>query len=297
MSKAADEMTQEVTEITIDGEKRHFDISDPVLPKWIEDKAFVSGNFPYQDKLKRKHYEEELQLLQIELVKLQQWQKGSGEKIICLFEGRDAAGKGGTIQAIRENMQPRRARIIALPKPNDREQGEWYYQRYIRHFPTAGEITLFDRSWYNRAGVETVMGFCSEQETKRFLDETPLFEEGIVRSGIRLYKFWLNVGQEMQLKRFHDRRHSPLKYWKLSPFDILAMSKWDAYSTARDDMLKATHTKACPWRIVKSNDKRRARVNVIKSILREIDYQGKDEKLVSNLDENIISQDPLFATD
>lgn len=288
-----EDFTHPVT-ITIDGEERLFDIDDPKLPDWVADEAFRSGDYPYEDKLKRSKYEDELEALQLELVKMQAWQEKTGERIICLFEGRDAAGKGGTIKAFREYMNPRRARVVALSKPSDRERGEWYYQRYFQHFPTSGEVILFDRSWYNRAGVEPVMGFCSPEQTTKFLEETPKIEDAIVREGIRLHKFWLNVGQEMQLERFHDRRHSELKSWKLSPMDMKALERWDAYTEARDRMLRATHSDTAPWTIVKSNDKRRARLNAIRSVLSATPYDGRDEKLVSKIDDKVLGYGPNF---
>ncbi|MEM1365034.1 MAG: polyphosphate kinase 2 [Pseudomonadota bacterium] len=288
-----EDFTQPVT-IMVDGKERHFDIDDPKLPDWVADKAFESGDYPYDDKLKRSKYEKELEALQLELVKMQAWQEKTGERIICLFEGRDAAGKGGTIKAFREYMNPRRARVVALPKPSDRERGEWYYQRYFAHFPTSGEAVLFDRSWYNRAGVEPVMGFCTPEQTAKFLVETPRIEDAIVREGIRLHKFWLNVGQEMQLERFHDRRHSQLKSWKLSPMDMKALERWDAYTQARNNMLLATHTETAPWTIVKSNDKRRARLNAIRSVLSVTPYDGRDDKLVNKIDDKVLGYGPDF---
>ncbi|MEO0637290.1 MAG: polyphosphate kinase 2 [Pseudomonadota bacterium] len=288
-----DDFTHPVT-INVDGKERRFDIDDPKLPDWVEDAAFSSASYPYEDKLKRSHYEEQLEALQLELVKMQAWQERTGERIICLFEGRDAAGKGGTIKAVREYMNPRRARVVALPKPSDRERGEWYYQRYFAHFPTSGEIVLFDRSWYNRAGVEPVMGFCTPEQHAQFLEETPKIEAAIVREGIHLHKFWLNVGQEMQIERFHDRRHSELKSWKLSPMDMKALERWDEYTNARNTMLKATHTEVAPWTVIKSNDKRRARINAIRSLLASTPYDGRDEALVKQIDDKVLGYGPDF---
>ena len=279
-----------IVTLNIDGKRRRFDLDNPVLPGWVEDNTFASDGYPYKDKLKRKLYDETLEELQAELVKVLYWLEESGERVIALFEGRDAAGKGGTIGAIRENLNPRKVRSVALAKPSDVEQGQWYYQRYVDHFPTKGEMVLFDRSWYNRAGVEPVMGFCTPEQHEKFLDETPDFERMITRDGIHFFKFWLTIGQEMQLKRFHDRRHDPVKVWKLSPIDIKALTKWDDYAAARDTMFAATHTRHAPWTVVRSNDKRRARINVIRTILRALPYAGKDEAKIGRIDRKIIGR-------
>ncbi|MCI5047824.1 MAG: polyphosphate kinase 2 [Aquisalinus sp.] len=286
-------MTEPV-KLTLDGKQRTFDLNDPNLPDWIEDNTMSSGGYPYTDKLDRDDYEDQLEKLQEELVKLQFWQQKTGTRIIMVFEGRDAAGKGGTIKAMTQNMNPRHARVVALPKPSDRERGEWYFQRYVRHFPTSGEAVLFDRSWYNRAGVEPVMGFCSPEQHKTFLTEVPDFESMIVREGIHLFKFWLNVGREMQLKRFHDRRHDPLKVWKLSPIDLKALKKWDEYTNARDLMLTRTHTNHAPWTIIRSNDKRRARLNAIRHVLSALDYEAKKEKNIGEIDPVVLGEGPAF---
>ncbi|MGW9229830.1 polyphosphate kinase 2 [Pseudorhizobium sp. NPDC055634] len=277
-------------DIEIDGRRRVFDIDDPQLPDWIDEKALASGGYPYDDKMDKDDYAETLRRLQIELVKLQFWLNKSGKRMMALFEGRDAAGKGGTIFSIRAYLNPRSARLVALPKPTEAEAGQWYFQRYVAHFPTAGEIVLFDRSWYNRGVVEPVMGFCTPKQCKTFLDEVPHFEGLLVDDRIHLFKFWLNIGQEMQLKRFHDRRHDPLKIWKLSPMDIAAPTKWDEFTEARDRMLKKTHTKHAPWTVVNSNDKRRARVNVMRHILLSIDYEGRDKKAIGEIDHKILGK-------
>lgn len=277
-------------DIEIDGRRRVFDIDDPQLPDWIDEKALASGGYPYDDKMDKDDYAETLKRLQIELVKLQFWLNKSGKRMMALFEGRDAAGKGGTIFSIRAYLNPRSARLVALPKPTEAEAGQWYFQRYVAHFPTAGEIVLFDRSWYNRGVVEPVMGFCTPKQCKTFLDEVPHFEGLLVDDRIHLFKFWLNIGQEMQLKRFHDRRHDPLKIWKLSPMDIAAPTKWDEFTEARDRMLKKTHTKHAPWTVVNSNDKRRARVNVMRHILLSIDYEGRDKKAIGEIDHKILGK-------
>ncbi|WLS09815.1 polyphosphate kinase 2 [Shinella sumterensis] len=275
-------------ELDIKGKKRVFDIDDPVLPDWIEEKAFGSDDYPYDKKLDNKDYEKTLKLLQIELVKVQFWQQKTGKRIMAVFEGRDAAGKGGAIHATMSYMNPRSARIVALTKPTETERGQWYFQRYVATFPTSGEFVLFDRSWYNRAGVEPVMGFCTPEQYERFLKETPRFEKMIVSDDIHLFKFWLNIGREMQLKRFHDRRHDPLKVWKLSPMDIAALNKWDDYTEKRDRMLKETHSDHAPWTVIRANDKRRARINLIRHILTTLDYDGKDKKAIGEIDDKIV---------
>lgn len=274
--------------LNIDGQSRSFNIDDPVLPDWIEKSKLTSGNYPYDKRLKEEEFLVELEALQIELVKVQAWLQKTGKRVVCFFEGRDAAGKGGTIAALNANLNARFARVVALTKPSEREQGQWYFQRYIDHFPSAGEMVFFDRSWYNRAGVEPVMGFCTAQQHKRFLKDAPDLEKLLTGDGLHLFKFWLNIGREAQLERFHDRRHSPLKYWKLSDLDIAALNKWDDYTKARDLMLSKTDTPETPWTIVRANDKRRARLNVIKHLLSKLDYEGKDQSVVGEVDAKII---------
>jgi len=233
----------------------------------------VSKDHASKDKLKRKAYEAELRDLQVELCRLQDWVKQQGERIIIVFEGRDAAGKGGLIRSMTERVSPRIFRVVALPAPSDREKSQMYIQRYMAHFPAAGEIVIYDRSWYNRAGVEYVMGFCSKQEHKRFLELCPIVERFIVSSGIRLHKYWLEVGDEEQERRFKARIHDPLRQWKLSPMDLPSRQKWYEYSKARDMMLEATDTEHAPWTIVHSDDKRRARLNCISHLLSQIPYK------------------------
>lgn len=264
-----------------------FDIEDPDLPKAIEKHAMRSGGYPYDDKLDSKIYEAEMYALQKQLVLLQSHLQTSGERVMLVFEGRDAAGKGGTIKTYLENLNPRYNLIAALPKPNDRERTQWYFQRYVDWLPAAGETVLFDRSWYNRAGVEPVMGFCTPEQTETFLEEAPEFEKRLTRDGIHLFKFWLSIGREMQLKRFHDRRHDPLKVWKLSPIDLQALGKWDAYTAARDMMLTRTDSKHAPWTVIRANDKRRGRINVIRTVLDALDYQGKSGKAIGEIDPKI----------
>ncbi|HEX2146435.1 MAG TPA: polyphosphate kinase 2 [Pseudorhizobium sp.] len=285
-----DNKQDRAVEIEIEGRKRNFDIDDPQLPDWVKKAALSSGGYPYDDRMNKKEYQDTLEALQIELVKLQFWLNASGKRMIALFEGRDAAGKGGTIFSIRSYLNPRSAHVVALPKPTEREAGQWYFQRYVAHFPSAGEIVLFDRSWYNRGVVEPVMGFCSREQCETFLKDAPPFEQMIVDDGIYFFKFWLNIGQEMQLKRFHDRRHDPLKIWKLSPMDVAALTKWDAFTAARDHMMEETHTLHAPWTVVRANDKRRARINVIRHLLLSIDYDGRDCDAIGKIDHSILGQ-------
>ncbi|MET3926837.1 polyphosphate kinase 2 [Devosia sp. 2618] len=264
-----------------------FDIENPKLPKAIKKNAMASGGYPYEDKLDSEIYEAHMYELQKQLVLLQAHLAKTGERVMVVFEGRDAAGKGGTIKTYLANLNPRYNLIAALPKPNDRERTQWYFQRYVDWLPAAGETVLFDRSWYNRAGVEPVMGFCTPEQTEHFLEEAPEFEKRLTRDGIHLFKFWLSIGREMQLKRFHDRRHDPLKVWKLSPIDIEALNKWDAYSKARDEMLSRTDTQYAPWTVIRANDKRRGRINVIQTMLDKLDFTGKSSKAIGDIDPNI----------
>ena len=281
-------------EIKVSGIERKFDLDNPVLPDWVRDNAMASGEFEYSKKLKRSQYESEMAILQLELVKLQADRLETGKRMIIVFEGRDAAGKGGTISRFRQYMKARHARVVALSKPNELERGQWYFQRYVKHFPSDRDMTMFDRSWYNRGGVEPVMGFCTPQQNAQFLQQVPGFEKQIVDEGISLFKIWLNIGAEMQIKRFHDRRHNPLKSWKLSPIDIKALHKWDDYTKARDTMMQATHTDCAPWIVIRSNDKRRARINAIRHVLLNMEYRGKDLKALGKTDPNILGLGPNF---
>lgn len=280
--------------LVVDGKKRQFDIDDPKLPDWIDDGSLGSAGYPYDDRMPEKDYLETLRRLQVELVSLQFWLQATGKRVLAIFEGRDAAGKGGTIFALRQYMNPRLARNVALPKPTEREQGQWYFQRYVEQFPTAGELVTFDRSWYNRGVVEPVMGFCTRKESTHFLEEAPTFEKLIVDDGIFFFKFWLNIGHLMQLKRFHERRHSPLKRWKFSPLDLAAMAKWDEYTVQRDLMIATTHSAHAPWTVIRSNDKRRARIAAIRRILRTIPYEGRDMAAIGDEDDKIIGSGPSF---
>jgi polyphosphate kinase 2 len=290
----AEDVESRAVELDIRGKKRIFDVDDPVLPDWVKEDALESGDFPYKKKLKEAEYLEQLEKLQAELVKVQFWLQATGKRVMALFEGRDAAGKGGSIQASSQHMNPRLARIVALAKPNDRELGQWYFQRYVAQFPTAGEFVLFDRSWYNRAGVEPVMGFCTPKQYEDFLKQAPQLEKIIVHEGIIFFKFYLDIGREMQIKRFHDRRHDPLAVWKLSSMDIAALTKWGDYSEKRDRMLKETHTEFAPWTVIRANDKRRARLNLIRHMLKTIDYDGKDKDAIGEIDDKILGSGPGF---
>ena len=249
----------------------------------------LSDSYPHKDRLGRKTYEADLEALQIELVKMQHWAKESGARIACVFEGRDAAGKGGTIKRFRENLNPRGARIVALSKPTDAERSQWYFQRYFDHLPSGGELVLYDRSWYNRAGVERVMGFCEPGEYLEFMRQTPDLERMLVRSGIRLYKYWFSVTQDEQKRRFKSRETDPLKQWKLSPIDKASLSKWDDYTEAKEAMFFYTDTADAPWTVVKSNDKKRARLNCMRHFLSTLDYPGKDHSIVEQADPLIVN--------
>jgi len=251
-------------------------------------KNIIGANYPYPKQMKKAEYEEEIELLQIELVKMQAWVKEVGERIVLIFEGRDAAGKGGTIQRFTENLNPRGAKVVALAKPSDTERGQWYFQRYIEKLPTKGEIVFFDRSWYNRAGVEHVMGFCTPHEYLEFMRQAPEFERMMVRSGIRVYKFWFSVSREEQLRRFLGRAQDPLKQWKLSPMDVESLGRWESYTKAKEAMLFYTDTADAPWTIVRSDDKNRARLNAMKHILYTIPYAGKDTDVVTAPDPHVV---------
>ncbi|MDO5647293.1 polyphosphate kinase 2 [Paracoccus sp. (in: a-proteobacteria)] len=263
--------------------------AQPADPAMIRE-AFESGRYPYTVALGRRVYEAEKARLQAELLKVQLWAQETGQKFVLLFEGRDAAGKGGTIKRFNEHLNPRLARVVALQKPTDQERGQWYFQRYINHLPTSGEMVFYDRSWYNRAGVERVMGFCTAPEYLEFMRQAPEFERMLVRSGIRLYKYWFSVTQDEQRRRFLSRETDPLKQWKLSPIDKASLDKWDAYTEAKEAMFFYTDTADAPWTIVKSNDKKRARLNCMRHFLSTIDYPGKDLDVVLPPDPLIVGQ-------
>lgn len=250
--------------------------------------GFEQGEYPYARRLGRRAYEAEKAALQVELLKVQQWVQDTGQKIVMLFEGRDAAGKGGTIKRFTEHLNPRAARVVALNKPTDEERGQWYFQRYIKHLPTNGEIVLYDRSWYNRAGVERVMQFCAPQDYLEFMRQTPEFERMLTRSGIRLFKYWFSVTQGEQRERFASRETDPLKQWKLSPIDRASLDKWDAYTEAKEAMFFYTDTADAPWTVIRSNDKKRARLNCMKHFLASLDYPDKNRDVATPPDPKIV---------
>lgn len=257
---------------------------DELVKNWRE------GIYPYKNLMSRKNYEKVKYDLQVELLKLQQWVKESGSRIVILFEGRDAAGKGGAIKRMMEHLNPRGARVVALEKPTEEEKGQWYFQRYVKHLPTNGEIVLFDRSWYNRAGVEHVMGFCTKDEYNEFMRQVPEFERNLVRSGIILIKFWFSVSQEEQKRRFKERETHPLKQWKLSPIDRASLDKWKDYTAAKEKMFFYTDTSDSPWIVVKSDCKKRARLNAMRYILHKVPYANKDVKMVGKVDPLIVGR-------
>ena len=272
------------------------DDDDPVLlwpdgtpvETWRED-------YPYDEKMERPEYERKKRLLQVELVKMQNWMKETGQRLVIVFEGRDAAGKGGTIKRFQEHLNPRGATVVALEKPSERERTQWYFQRYIEHLPGAGEILMFDRSWYNRAGVERVMGFSTQEEYVEFMREAPEFERMLVNSGLNLTKFWFSVTRSEQRTRFIIRQVDPLRQWKLSPIDIESLDKWDAYTEAKEAMFFYTDTDWAPWTVVKSNDKKRARLEAMRHILELFDYANKDPEIVGKPDRKIIGPPSLLS--
>lgn len=247
----------------------------------------LSTDYPYDKRWKRKEYEAALKACQVELVKLQHWLKGNGERIVLVFEGRDAAGKGGTVKRFRENMNPRTANVVALSKPSETEGSQWYFQRYIDHLPAGGHMVMFDRSWYNRGVVEKVFGFCDDDQREQWFRQVRPFEEMLVDEGIHLIKLWLNVDRAAQLSRFIAREGDPLKQWKLSPIDVEGLKKWDDYTTAIHETLHRTHSTTAPWTVIRSDDKRRARVNAIRHVLHAIDYARKDTSRIGEIDPSI----------
>ncbi|MCR8827264.1 polyphosphate kinase 2 [Pseudosulfitobacter koreensis] len=247
----------------------------------------LSDSYPHSERLSGKAYDKQMEKLQIELVKMQAWAQDTGARVVCVFEGRDAAGKGGTIKRFRENLNPRSAHVVALAKPTETEAGEWYFQRYARRLPSAGNLAFYDRSWYNRGVVEHVFGFCTDTQRAHFFQQVHPFEEMLVEDGIHLFKFWLNVGRAEQLRRMMDRESDPLKQWKLSRIDIEGLSKWDDYSGAIRETLDRSHSDAAPWTIVRSDDKRRARLTAIRSVLHGLDYANKDTQAIGEIDTSI----------
>jgi polyphosphate kinase 2 len=263
-------------------EPRH--AADELAPDWR------AGAYPYKYKMLRRDYEQQKFVLQTELLKLQAWVKDSRQRVIILFEGRDAAGKGGAIKRFMEHLNPRGARVVALEKPSEVERGQWYFQRYVEHLPTTGEIVLFDRSWYNRAGVERVMGFCTDDEYNEFLRQAPEFERNLARTGTHIIKFWFSVSREEQRRRFKERKVHPLKQWKLSPVDLASLDKWEDYTRAKEAMFFHTDTADSPWTVIKSDDKKRARLNAMRYILRSLPYTGKDIARVGRVDDLIVGR-------
>ena len=282
-SGGASEMLTKLDGLTLSADNE--DLDDPVLTTadgltvdtWRE-------GYPYPERLPRREYEQLKRQLQIELLKMQAWVKDSGQRVAILFEGRDAAGKGGTIKRFTEHLNPRGARVVALNKPSDVEAGQWYYQRYLQHMPTAGEIVFFDRSWYNRAGVERVMGFCDDEQYQRFLLQTPDLERMLVGDGVHLFKLWFSVSRGEQRTRFLVRRIDPVRQWKLSPMDIASLDRWDAYTAAKEAMFRHTDTSDAPWHVIKSNDKKRARIETLRLVLSSLDYPDRDTGLVGRPD-------------
>jgi polyphosphate kinase 2 len=265
-------------------------IADPVNPDDVLAEDWREGGYPYKNLLRRSVYEKDKFRLQCELLKLQAWVKETGQRVVILFEGRDAAGKGGTIKRFMEHLNPRGARVVALEKPSQVEQGQWYFQRYVQHLPTRGEIVLFDRSWYNRAGVERVMGFCSDSEYAEFMKQAPDFERHLVRSGVYVIKFWFSVSRKEQRRRFKEREGHPLKQWKLSPIDLASLDKWDDYTRAKESMFFETDTADAPWTVIKSDCKKRARLNAMRYVLHKLPYNNKDLAQVGKLDPLIVGR-------
>lgn len=256
------------------------EVDDPVLlgPDGLPVKTWQEG-YPYGERMSRHHYDEAKRSLQIELLQMQSWVRDTGHKVVVLFEGRDAAGKGGTIKRFMEHLDPRGAQVVALGVPTEREKGEWFFQRYVRHLPTRGEITFFDRSWYNRAVVEPVMGFCTDAEHEEFLRSVPEFERMLQSSGTTLVKFWFSVSRREQLARFTIRRIDPVRQWKLSPTDIASLDRWDDYTRVKAEMFRRTSTDDAPWIVVRSNDKKRGRINAMRHVLSVVPYEGRNPDL------------------
>ena len=257
---------------------------EELAPNWR------SGGYPYKNLLSRKRYEAQKYQLQVELLKLQMWAKETGQRVVILFEERDAAGKGGAIKRFMEHLNPRGARVVALEKPSETERGQWYFQRYVQHLPTAGEIVMLDRSWYNRAGVERVMGFCTDAEYQEFMRQAPLFERQLVRSGIHLIKFWFSVSRKEQHRRFKERELHPLKQWKLSPIDMASLDKWGDYTKAKEAMFFETDTADAPWTVIKSDCKKRARLNAMRYVLHKLPYANKDLDNIGTLDNLLVGR-------
>ena len=281
----------------VDDVRAAIDVEDEIVfgvPPMSPDDELVDGwqdaVYPYRNLLSRKTYEAQKYQLQVELLKLQAWVKETGARLVILFEGRDAAGKGGTIKRFMEHLNPRGARVVALEKPTEQERGQWYFQRYVQHLPTAGEIVLFDRSWYNRAGVEHVMGFCTDDEYAEFMRQAPEFEAHLVRSGVHLVKLWFSVSRAEQRRRFAERKKHPLKQWKLSPIDMASLDKWEDYTSAKEAMFLHTDTSVAPWTLVKSDCKKRARLNAMRYVLHRMPYANKDVDRIGPVDPLIVGR-------
>lgn len=284
------------------------EVEEPTIPNAepIEDptrigaenriRYFRENLYPYAHRMSNREYNAQNRPIQVELIKMQSWVRDVGERLMILFEGRDAAGKGGTIRRFMEHLNPRHARVVALDKPSEVELGQWYFQRYVRHFPTAGEIVLFDRSWYNRAGVERVMGFSSDRDYRLFIRQAPVLERMIVESGIHLVKLYFSVSRREQLRRFESRANDPLKQWKVSSVDLRSKDKWEEYTEAKEAMFLLTHTETAPWTIIKSDDKKRARINAMRHVLNLLDYEGKDESVAHAPDPSIVASSTEIYT-
>jgi polyphosphate kinase 2 len=284
MDQGARAITDAAAALGAPGRRAHRPSRDPEEVR----RAFETGAYPYATRLTEKDYAARIMPLQVELLKAQSWIKTANERATVLFEGRDAAGKGGTIKRFMEHLNPRGARIVALEKPTDQERSQWYFQRYVCHLPSGGEIVFFDRSWYNRAGVERVMGFCSATDYLEFMRQAPELEQMLVRSGLRLFKYWFSVTRDEQHRRFTARETDPLKQWKLSPIDTASLDKWEDYTEAKEAMFFYTDTADAPWTIVKSDDKRRARIEAMRHFLFRLPYEGKDESVVHEPDPLIV---------
>ena len=293
MAGASPDDRKALKRVLFERESTPADGHDPdtdLAPGWRD------GRYPYKNLLSRRSYERQKYRLQVELLKLQAWVKETGARVVILFEGRDAAGKGGTIKRMMEHLNPRGARVVALEKPSEVERGQWYFQRYIQHLPTRGEIVLFDRSWYNRAGVERVMGFCTDAEYEEFMRQTPEFERHLVRSGVHLFKFWFSVSRDEQRRRFKERRLHPLKQWKLSPIDLASLDKWDDYTRAKEAMFLHCDTSDAPWTVIKSDCKKRARLNALRYLLHRIPYGAKDLAALGPVDPLIVGRPSLVPS-
>ncbi len=276
-----------IRQMLLDGDDSNF---QRIKPDEELSSDWRTGGYPYKNLMSRKRYEAQKYTLQVELLKLQSWAKETGQRIVILFEGRDAAGKGGAIKRFMEHLNPRGARLVALEKPTPTEMGQWYFQRYVQHLPTYGEIVMFDRSWYNRAGVERVMGFCTEAQYQQFIHQAPMFERQLVQSGVHLIKFWFSVSRKEQRRRFKERELHPLKQWKLSPIDLASLDKWDDYTKAKEAMFFETDTADAPWTVIKSDCKKRARLNAMRYVLHKLPYTNKDPENIGTLDTLLVGR-------